>query len=140
MSNSLAFYQDAGLTTPATLLQATQAADGSAAAVDRVVYLGSTTAGKKFQAASDPGVDAISVSIADAASGSSVAASAVRLATSSGGLGSATPGAALALGTQILSGVANAIAVHVRIDTPPLATGVYTDLSLVTVNTAETDV
>lgn len=39
----------------------------------------------------------------------------VALALTPGGLGSATPGAALPLGTEILSGAANAVEVHARI-------------------------
>lgn len=134
MTISLQFYSDAGLTTPATGIFVTQAADGAAPAEDRVVYLGSTASGKKFRANSDPGVDPIIVSVADAASGSGVQATHVKLATTAGGLDTALGGQALALGTQLLSGVANAQAVHVRIDTPALAVGVYNDISL-TLNT-----
>ena len=137
MSNALAFYADAGLTTPKARLVATQATDGAAPPVDTVVYVGAPAAGKKFQAASDPGVDTILLSNADAAGAPQVPATALRLALSSGGLASATPGAALALGTQILSGPANAVAVHVRIDAPALAAGVCNNLALETVATVE---
>lgn len=130
MAFSLAFYLDAGLTALAGSLSVAQASDGSSAAVDRVVYLGSPVAGKKFELAANPGIDAISLSVADSASGSGVAASAVKLATTSGGLAGATPGAALSLGTQIMSGVGNARPIHLRVDTPALAAGVYTDISL----------
>jgi len=56
MSNTLRFYQDAGMSVPLNLAEAVQADDGAAAAVDRVAYLGSPVAGKKFQAASAPGL------------------------------------------------------------------------------------
>lgn len=132
MATSLKFYTTAGMTTELTTLAATQAADGSGAAVDSVVYLGSVASGKKFRANSNPGTDNIIVSIADAASGSGAPNTSVKLATSAGGLATALAGQPLSLGTQILSGAGNAIAVHVRIDTPALAVGKYTDLSLVT--------
>ena len=130
MSISLAFYLDAGLTSPASAVSIAQAVDGSSSAVDRVVYLGSPVAGKKFEQAAAPGTGQISLSIADAASGSGVQASHVKLATSSGGLASATAGAALNLGTSLLSGVANAVPVYLRVDTPALTAGVYSDISL----------
>ena len=130
MTVSLTFYSDSGLTTFATSITALQASDGSAAAEDRVVYLGSTVSGNKFRATSDPGVDQIVLSIVDAASGSGVEATHVKLATTSGGLGSALGGQALALGTQLLSGVANAQPIYVRIDTPALAVGVYSEITL----------
>lgn len=139
MATTLAFYSDAGLTAAMAQLTALQAVDGSAAPEDRVVYLGSPTPARKFKVAANPGVGVITVSINDAVSGSGVAASAVRLALSAAGLDSATPGAALSLGTQLLSGVANAVAIHVRIDAPPLAKGNYTDLSLVTPTLSEID-
>lgn len=132
MSITLKFYNNAGLSSEATLLDVLQAADGSSAAVDSVLYLGSVATGKKFEADSNPGVDAVVLSIADAASGSGIAASAVKLATTSGGLALAGAGVALSLGTELLSGVSNALAIHVRIDAPALAVGAYTDLSLTT--------
>lgn len=130
MTISLQFYTDAGLTTPATDISALQASDGTAAAEDRVVYLGSTASGRKFRADSDPGVDPILVSIVDSTTGSGVQATHIKLATTNGGLAAALGGQALSLGTQLLSGVANAQAVHVRIDTPALAVGLYEEITL----------
>jgi len=132
MAITLAFYSDSGLTTPFDLLSAVQSSDGTAAAVDRVAYLGSTVSAKKFQAQSSPGTAQVTVSIADAAGGSGLATTAIKLATSNAGLTGATAGASLNLGTQILSGTANAVAVHVRIDAPAIAAGSYSDLSLTT--------
>lgn len=132
MATSLKFYTTAGLTAELTQLAVNQAADGSSAAVDSIVYLGSTASGKQFRADSDPGTDPIVVSIADAAAGSGIANTAVKLALSAGGLDSAVAGVALSVGTQLLSGSANALAIHVRIETPSVAVGRYTDLSLVT--------
>jgi hypothetical protein len=139
MAITLDFYDDAGLTTVNTSIGATQADDGTSPAVDRVVYLGSTASGKRFQAASNPGTDQIVVSIADSAVGSGLAATAVKLATSSGGLNTAVAGDPLSIGTEVLSGSANKVAIHVRIDTPAVAAGTYTDLSLTTNTLIEID-
>lgn len=138
MAISLTFYNDSGLTSPATSLAAVQANDGNSPAVDRVVYLGSTVAGKKFQASSNPGVTPVTVSIVDSAVGSGVEASHVKLALSAAGLNTATAGAPLGVGTQVLSGVANAVPIYVRVDTPALANGTYNDLSLTTQTLIET--
>ena len=140
MAFSLKPYADSGLTAQASNITAAQASDGSSAAVDRVVYIGSTVAGKKFQAFSNPGVDNIVVSLVDANSGGGVQAAHAKLATTQAGLASAVAGAALSLGTQILSGAANARAVWLRIDTPALAEGAYTDLSLALNDLVETAV
>lgn len=137
MTISLLFYLDAGLTTPATALAAIQDTDGSAAPEDRTLYLGSTAAGRQFRAVSNPGVDPVVLSIADAASGSGVQPTHVKLATTAGGLASALAGQPLSLGTQLLSGVANAVEIHVRIDTPALSVGVYNDVSLALSNLLE---
>lgn len=140
MATSFGFYSDAGLTTPLGALSVVQAADGSAAAVDSVVYFGSPSAGKKAQATSNPGVAPVFVSIADSAAGAGLAATAVKLAASSGGLAAAVAGNPLSLGVQVLSGSANAVAVHVRIKTPAVAVGNYTDLSLATPDLTESAV
>ena len=135
MSNTLDFYADAGLATPAPSIYAVQSSDGSAAAVDRVVYLGSPAAAKRFLASSDPGVDQITVSIASGGAG--VPASALRLALTQGGLDSSTPGAPLDVGVEIISGAGNAVPVHVRIDAGVLASGLYSNLTLATNETRE---
>ena len=64
--------------------------------------------------------------------GSGVAVTAVKLALSSGDLATAAAGMPLNVGTQLLSGGANVLPIYVRIDTPALAIGKYTDLSLAT--------
>lgn len=126
MTVSLAFWADAGLTVPLSRLDVIQAADDSLPAVDRTIYLGSTAAGKQFNAASDPGVDAIVLSVSSVAAG--IAATSVRLALIAGGLASATPGAPLGLGTQLLSGAAHSLPIHVRVDLPATAVGRYENL------------
>jgi len=139
MGNALRFYQDAGMTVLLSVCEATQADDGSAAAVDRVVYLGSPVAGKRFQAASAPGVAQIAVSVLDSATGLQVPASTVRLALSPGGLGSATPGAAIDVGLAIFSGAGNALPLYMRFDAAAIAAGVYDNLSVDTSPTVEVD-
>lgn len=132
MSITMKFYNDPGLTSLAPALTVTRAADGSSSPADRVLYLGSTAVATKFQAASNPGADNITVAPVDSDAGSGVEPSHVRLALSSGGLASATPGAALQVGSQLLSGSGNAVAVHVRMETPLLSSGIYSDLSIMT--------
>ncbi len=139
MAITLGFHSDSGLTDPLASLNVTQADDGSAPAVDRVVYLGSTAAGKLFQAASDPGVDDIVVSIADSGAGSGVEAAHVKLALSAGGLDTAVAGDPLPIGAGLLSGSASAVAIHVRVDTPAMASGTYTDIGLATNTLIEVD-
>lgn len=140
MAITLDFFDDAGLTTPSASIGATQADDGTSSAVDRVVYLGSTAAGKKFQADSNPGADQVVVSITDSAGSSGLAPTAIKLATTAGSLNTAVAGASLSLGTQVLSGIANKVPIYVRIDTPAVPSGTYTDLSLTTNTLIEIDV
>lgn len=125
------FYLDPALTTLFTgKLAFAQDVDAPAPA-DRVLYLGNPAAGKTLYAASNPGVDSILVSIVDAATGSGLPASAVKLASTAGGLAGATAGAALNLGTSIAGGAAGARAVHVRVSYTA-AQGSFADLSLQT--------
>lgn len=131
MANTAAFYLDPGLTVPASAIAVAQATDGSTPAADRVFYIGSTAASTKFQAESSPGVDQINIRLSDANIGAGVEAAHVALAATLIGLDTATPGDPLALGTEILSGAGNAVAIYVRVDTPALATGTYNDISFV---------
>lgn len=61
----------------------------------------------------------------------------IKLALSNAGLSAATAGAALAIGTVVTSGAANAIPVHVRIDDATAIVGSASELSIKTVNTHE---
>lgn len=137
MSITFGFYADAGLTVPLTTGGVTQIAGGGA--VDRLIYFGSPASGKQLQAVSDPGVAPVQVSVVDANPDSTIEASAIRLALSSGGLGSATPGAALTLGTTLNSGAGNAVAVYVRTDGAISTPGTYTDLALRVAGVVETE-
>jgi hypothetical protein len=125
---SFEFYADSGLTTPLASLAVTQAVGG--APVDRIVYFGSTNAAEQLQRASTPGVDPVQVSVVDSDPVTGLPTTAVRLALSAGDLGTATPGAALDLPATIAGGVANAVAVFVRIDHGSATHAVFDDLSL----------
>lgn len=122
------FYADAGLTTElATLALQLPDTGGSA---DTVVYFGNPSPGKTLQAASDPGTDAITLMPTDADAGPGLATSNLRLALSYAGLASATPGAALALGTTLAS--VAPVAVYLRITAAATAPGAYSNLALAT--------
>lgn len=93
-------------------------------------WFGSPDDTKKVQANSAPGVDQITVSVADALPAGGQASTAIRLATTSGGLAGASPGASLSLGVEILGGVANAQEIWVRIRASNHAVAYYDDLSI----------
>lgn len=129
------FYLDSALTSQVTggnPIAAAQDTLDTLPPVDVQLWFGSPDGGLKTTANSNPGVDAISVSIVDSASGSGEPSTAVKLATTQGGLAGATAGAALSLGTQVNSGTANAVSFWARIDDATLAVGAYTDLKLQT--------
>lgn len=134
---TFAWYSDAGLTAPLT--RADFVRGSTAAPVNRIIYFGSTTAGKKLQKVSSPGIDPVQVTVADATSGSGVEAANVKLALTFAGLDTATGGAALSIGTTILSGAANAVAVFVRITSAITTPGNYDDASIRVVDWVESD-
>ena len=135
MSTTWNFYADAGATT---LAEGGATVIDGLGPVDRVLYFASPAAGKTLQAASNPGVDAIEITVEDAAVASGVEAAAIRLALSAAGLAAATPGAALSLPATLTSGAANAVAIYVRTEQGALALGTYTDLTLRTSALVET--
>lgn len=126
MSSTFAWWADAGMTVPLTRLNFVR--DTTPSAVDAVAWFGSPVAGKTLRRQSAPGVDPLQVEIDDAASGSGVQVSNIKLALSSAGLSSATPGAALNLPATINSGTA--IAVYVRLDSSIATVGNYDDVTL----------
>lgn len=134
MTIGLKFYDDVGLTIPSTSISVSQGSDGASAPVDRTVYLGSNTPNVLYLDSTSPDVAPIYVNIVDAVTGSGVQASHVKLAVEDPeNLDTAVGGAALNVGTSNLtSGVAYAIPIYVRIDTPALTPGTYTDVSLAT--------
>lgn len=128
---TIGFFTDSGLTQPAARLSAVGAANGSGSS-DHQLYLGGTDATREHVAASDPGVDAIEVSISDSEGGASLLPTALLLATSQIGLATATPGDPLDVGTSIAGGSANAVTVWVRVDAPAITAAIYDNLSLTT--------
>ena len=143
MAISFKLYHDAALTqeiTSGNPLTATQDAANLLPAVDKTIYFGSTVTGNKAQAVSSPGVDPITISIADADAGTGAPATEFKLALSAGGLATATPGAALSLSATINSGVANAVPIYTRRDSVLTVAGSYTDLSLQTNSLTEAPV
>jgi len=110
------FYMDAALTDPYDAgTDFVGPFIGETFPIDSVIYFGSTDTGRKVQADSDPGVDNLVVNLVDAAAGSGVETTDFKLATTSGGLDSAVAGDPLDLGvTQLVGGVGNAVAIHVR--------------------------
>ena len=113
MAISFRFYADPDLTEPVDRLTSVHLVEGSDP-VDQRVYFGSLTPARKVQDASEPGVAEVAISVVDAAPGEGHEPSAVRLATTQAGLDVATPGAPLALGSEVLSGAAAAIEIWVR--------------------------
>lgn len=130
MAISFGFFSDQGLTIPATSIQASQATDGNSAAVDRVVYYGSNASLKTLVTAASPYSGHITFTPVDANAGSGVQASHIKLATTQAGLAAAIAGVAIDLGPTLQSGKENAVPIWMRIDTPALAAGVYTDITL----------
>jgi hypothetical protein len=61
--STFAFYADAALTTPLTTLTTQHLTDASTDPIDAQVWIGSTASGKQLRAASNPGVDQITLTI-----------------------------------------------------------------------------
>lgn len=135
---TFAWYSDAGLTAPLTRADFTRGS--TAAPVNRIVYFGSTTAGKKLQRVSSPGTDPVQVSVADAAVGPGVEVANIKLALTFAGLDSAVGGAPLSIGTTVLSGASNAVAVFVRITSALSVVGNYDDVSMRVADWVESNV
>ncbi|UZR28073.1 hypothetical protein [Methylococcus mesophilus] len=139
--SSFKLYTDAALTTPLTgSLVATQNADGSTPAIQFTLYLGSTTASRMIQANANPGVDQIQATVVDAGAGSGHDVSEVKLAATQAGLASAVGGAALDLGTSVLSDAANAKPIWIEVNDATHVVGTATELSVVIADVRETAV
>jgi len=133
---SFGFFADAGLTIPFAGSLRHFSTQG-----DRLIYFGSPSSGQQLQDSTAPGSANVQVSITDSAGGSGLAAASIKLAGTSGGLTSATGGAALSLGHTVLSGAGNAKPIHMRFDTSAGTVGTdYTDLGLAVLNTIESAV
>ena len=123
-------FLDPGLTIPfddATNTLGASALNGGSG--DNVFYVGTENIGDVVQAASDPGVDPITVSIVDATPGADVDAVDIKLAISQANLNSAVGGDPLNLPATINGGSAGASPVWYRWanDTGDQT---YTDISL----------
>ena len=135
----LGFFRDAALTQRINslgALLAPQKGDHSLPPVDTKIYLGATTGGYKYEAASDPGVDPIVLTPVDL-TGTGEVVGCLKLATTQGGLDAAVAGAALSIGTQILTGVGNATSFWVRQTGTLTTTGYYANVVVDTNNLVE---
>lgn len=135
MAISFKFYYDAALTSEVNAANPIEisAIYPGGPYTDVQLWLGSATATNEVQAESDPGVDNISISIVDsdgALLGNETTA--VKLATSQGGLSGASAGAALAVGATLYGGIAGAFPFWMRFDNAQALVGTYTDISLTT--------
>lgn len=140
MTITLDLYDDPDLLVPATVpLRFDQDTLGTITPHQREFYLGCPDTGYRFQANSDPGVDEITLSIVDSVPATGQPATAIKLATSQGGLSSAVAGAALDLGATLLSGSANAVEIWVEFNdsTAVVATDTNIELAL---NTLRVDI
>jgi hypothetical protein len=100
-----------------------------------VMYFGSTDTQRLAQAASNPGVDHIYVSIVDSTPATGLQAIMASLGSSESAAVSATPGAPLDLGTEILGGLDEVKAIWICFDVSRMPAvpdlGIYTDIRLV---------
>jgi hypothetical protein len=135
------FFTDAALSAPITSnsrLKLVAGKDGSSGNVDRVIYFGSPDIGRTIVAASDPGVDNITISVEDADANSGQPNTALKLALSANGLAAGGPTISLGV-TELTSGVANAVPIYIRFNVNQAnnVLGLFLDLSLTPGNIAE---
>lgn len=139
MAISFGFYFNSSKTLPiSTAAVFSMNADGSTGPVDTILYLGSTEASRRAQAASNPGVDLLSVSIVDSNPTAGQPVSAVKLALTAAGLDAAGAGATLNLGITELLSEASGFPIHVRVTDQTNVVGNYADLALKTCDLFET--
>jgi hypothetical protein len=116
------FYSDSALTSAYTALTLT------ATGATFPLYFGSTTTGRKIVSTTTGGQ--LSISVADSATGGH-ATTAVKMATTTGGLAGATWGALINIGTSVVGGVAGAWSGYAQLR-DQVGDGVYSaELSLV---------
>ncbi|MDP2431256.1 MAG: hypothetical protein Q8O33_04440 [Pseudomonadota bacterium] len=141
MTTSFGFYLDAGKTLPLTTAAVfSMNVDGSTGPVDTILFFGSTVTGRLARAASNPGVDMLTVSIEDANPGGGQPSTAVKLALDAAGLATATAGAPLNLGITERLSSASGFPIHVRYTDQTGVVGNYADLALKTCDLFETAV
>lgn len=130
MAITFGFFSDAALTTPIVAPLQFKQRDAAPVPEDKIVYFGSPTPNRVAMAESNPGSDLIVVSVDDTGVGTGSPSGDVKLALSAGGLDTAVGGAALNLPSSVLSGAANAVAVHIRLTDSTHSFGLHTDLRL----------
>jgi len=147
MALSFKLHTDAALTIEQVgNLVATQNADGSTPAIEFQLWLGSLgsaggdTVDRKIQADSDPGVDAIVLSVEDHDPGNGHETTEIKLALTQGGLAGAVAGDPLTLPVTINSGSVNGVEFWIQVDDATGAVGTVTELSVTTVAVRETDI
>ncbi len=126
-------FTDTALTSAApSPLQFSHNSDFSDNPQDTQFFLGSLGSSVKIEANSNPGVDNITISVADSDGGNNHETTEIKLATTQGGLTAATPGAALTVGTVVNSGAANDFEFWVRVTNAVATVGTITELSITT--------
>lgn len=145
MALTFKLYTDSGLTSEqAGNLVATQNSDSSTPPVEFQLWLGSlgsaggNTTDRKIQADSDPGVDAITLTVEDSDPGNGHEATEIKLALTQGGLAGAVAGDPLTLPITITSGSVNAEEFWIQVDDATGVVGTSTELSVSTVSVRET--
>lgn len=121
MASNFKLYNDAALTTPTNsikdLIHNANLGDNPK---DFIVYLGNKDGDPLDSGAiamidqTNPDVDPVLVYAQDVAPGAGHEVSEITLALSAAELSTNNPGDPLPLGTRVLSGVSNAVAIHVR--------------------------
>ena len=131
--STFGFFTDTALTSAApSPLQFSHNSDFSDNPQDTQLFLGSLGSSLKIEANSNPGVDNITISVADSDPGNNHEATEIKLATTQGGLAAATPGAALTVGTEVLSGAANDFEFWMRVTNAVATVETITELSVTT--------
>ena len=115
MAENFKWYLDQALTQQATGAALYMDVNTVSGSEDFVRYLGSQNAAVKLVDRADPGVNAIVIEPDDSDPGNGHETSGWKIAASEVGLDSATPGAGLDIGTEVLGGVGNAVAVWFRL-------------------------
>lgn len=92
------------------------------------------------QADSNPGTDPILLNVTDTDPGAGHEPSEITLATTAAALDTNTAGAALDLGTALISGVSNAQPVHMRVANAVTSVGNSTELAVEIVATVDSEV
>jgi hypothetical protein len=141
------FYLDENLTQPANLntpINIILNTAGGGAYVDLQLWFGSTDSTKKCQAASDPGVDQITITIRDTSptihEPDPTNGPYWVLALTQSDLATNPKNNSINIGTEVLGGVANAVSFWLRIFEPEQAPSIWEDWILTTNDILEVDV